>query len=71
MPEVGPQTFGEEPRKESPGEAQQRVASWFLDIWRTFGVKFTETHQQAAAVLAGPFLKRWPWLAKWKAPKGD
>lgn len=70
-------TFGEpdtpapfhEDRIESPGEAQQRLGSWWLDIWRAFGVEFNESHQQAAAVLAGPYLKRWPILKKWKAPK--
>ena len=64
--------FGDdEPRKESPGEAQRRVASWFLSIWQAYpmSLKFNSKHHDAAAILAGPFIKRWPFIGTWKAPK--
>lgn len=60
---------GDDPRAESPGEAQYRLAALFISFWRIFGVKFTEHHREAAALLFGPFLHRWPWLGKIKAPK--
>jgi len=69
MTEFKPPTFGEEPRQESPGEAHRRLGAWWLSIWRLFGVKFSSRHEDAAAILAGPFIKRWPRLGKWKAPK--
>jgi len=69
MPEIGAPTFGEEPRKESPGEAAYRLGLWWLSIWKIFGVKFSSRHEDAAAVLAMPFIRRWPVLAKWKASK--
>ena len=72
MPSIGepgtPAPFHEE-REESTGEARQRLASWFISFWRIFGVKFDERHREAAAVLSNPFIKRWPILGKWKAPK--
>lgn len=73
MPTLGepgvPAPFGDQSRKESVGEAQRRLGLWWLSIWKIFGVKFDSRHEDAAAILAGPFIKRWPRLKGWKAPK--
>jgi hypothetical protein len=61
--------FGQEPRNESPGEAQVRLASWLIDVAGIFKVHFYPFEQTALAKAVGPFIRRWPALAKWKAPK--
>jgi hypothetical protein len=45
MPEFTPPTFGEEPRKESPGEARVRYASLIRTVAGFLGVKFSEDEQ--------------------------
>lgn len=59
---------GEEPREESPGEAQVRFASWLKSLCKIFGVSFYPFEEEALAKVAGAFIRRWPKLGKWKAP---
>ncbi len=60
---------GETPRVESLGEAQVRWASWFKSLFAIFGVKFYPFEEEAMAKVCGAFIRRWPALGKWKAPK--
>lgn len=58
-----------EPRDESPGEAQQRLAAWLILVAGIFKVKFHPFEREGLAKALGPFIRRWPKLAKWKAPR--
>lgn len=60
---------GEEPREESPGEAQVRLASWVKILVGFFGVRFRPFEEEALAKALGPFIRRWPGIAEWEAPK--
>lgn len=59
----------EKPRDESPGEAQVRLAAWFITLVGFLGVRYYPFEREAQAKAMGPWLRRWPALAKWKAPK--
>lgn len=74
MPSLGepgtPAPFHED-RAESLGEAEYRIGGWLLVVLRLFSGKYRgKRYEDAAAVLAGPLLERFPALRKWKAPKG-
>jgi hypothetical protein len=60
---------GEQPREESPGEAAQRLASWIVIVGHLFGLRFHPFEREALAKVAGVFIRRFPVLAEWKAPK--
>lgn len=63
-----PPTFGENPkRREAPGEAAVRLASWWQTVWGLLGVKFYLFEQKALQKVAGAYIRRWPKLARWKA----
>lgn len=60
---------GDKPREESPGEAQIRIADWFITLVGFFGIKYHHFEREAQAKAMGPWVRRFPRLAKWKAPK--
>lgn len=57
------------PRKETPGEAQVRLASWIVLVLGLVGVRYYPFEEEAMAKAVGPLIRRFPWLGKWKAPK--
>ena len=62
MSEFKPPTFGEDPRKESPGEAQQRLASLLRTLLTLAGITLTENERQALAVVLGAVMRAYPAL---------
>jgi hypothetical protein len=60
---------GDQPRDESPGEAQVRLASWFKAVLKAFGVSLYPFEEEALAKVCGAIIRRWPRMGKWKAPK--
>jgi hypothetical protein len=58
-----------DPRQESPGEAQMRLASWFKALFALLGVRLYRFEEEALAKVMGAFIRKWPALGKWKAPK--
>jgi hypothetical protein len=63
MPEIGPQ-MTEPPRKESPGEAQVRLAELFTMAVRLFfSLELYAQEKEAVATLIGTFL-RWKRMNK-------
>lgn len=76
MPQIGepgtpaPIPGGEKPRDESLGEAEYRWGGWLLTALRIVSPKYHgQRYEDAAALLMGPILDRWPALRKWKAAK--
>lgn len=61
--------FKDGPRKETPGEAQVRLASLVVLVLGLVRVRFYPFEVEALASAMGPVLRRFPWLSKWKAPK--
>jgi hypothetical protein len=59
---------GEQPRVESRGEAQVRLASWVTSVLRIFRVKPYPSEEQALALFLACIIRRWPVFSKWKAP---
>jgi len=59
---------GTQPRNESPGEAQIRFGAWLKVFFGIFGVRFYPFEEEALAIVAGAFIRKWPSLGKWKAP---
>lgn len=59
---------GDQPRVESKGEANQRLASWIVLALGVFGVRFYEFEREALAKAVGGIVRRWPSVGKWKAP---
>lgn len=59
----------EKPRDESPGEAQVRLADWFISLVGFFGIRYYPFEREAQAKAMGAWIRRWPALGKWKAPK--
>ena len=60
---------GDQPRDESIGEANRRWASWLKSLFAIFGVKMYPFEEEGLAKAFGAFIRRWPSLGKWKAPK--
>ena len=58
---------GDLPRPESPGEAQVRLADWLAILAGIFGITFYPFEKEALAKALGPFIRKWPILADWKA----
>ena len=59
----------DKPRDESPGEAQIRLADLFIVLAGFFKINYYPFEREAQAKAMGPWLRRFPWLAKWKAPQ--
>jgi hypothetical protein len=59
----------EEPREESPGEAQVRLAEWFVTLVGFFGIRYYPFEREAQAKAIGPWIRRWPRLAKFGMKK--
>ena len=59
----------QQPRIESVGEAQVRLASWIKSALMLFRVKLYPFEEEALAKVMGAFIRRWPRLGKWKSPK--
>jgi hypothetical protein len=59
---------GDEPRPEAVGEAQIRLADWVVTVLRLFGIRPHPFETEGLAKFCGAIIRRWPFLAKWKAP---
>jgi hypothetical protein len=59
---------GDGPRPESPGEAQVRLADWFVIVFRLFGIRPYPFETEGLAKFMGALIRRWPKLGTWKAP---
>lgn len=53
-----------EERKESPGEAQIRLAGNFIKFFMLFGVRFYPHEQEALGVAMAAFIRWWRRAAK-------
>jgi hypothetical protein len=62
---------GEQPRAESKGEAQVRLASWICNVLRGWPLKVTvyDFEEESLAKFLGAINRRWPVVGKWGAPK--
>jgi hypothetical protein len=60
---------GEQPRVESKGEAQIRLASWVIAVLRLFRVKPYPKEEEHLAFFLACIIRRWPYFAQWKAPQ--
>jgi hypothetical protein len=60
---------GEQPREESVGEAQYRLADWTIIALGAIGLgkppRFYPFERDGLAKAWGPVLRRWPWLKTW------
>lgn len=57
----------QEPRIESRGEAQQRLANWICNVLRGWPIFMTihNFEQQGLAQFLGAVARRWPVTARW------
>lgn len=53
-----------EPRDESVGEANVKIASWFIAVAAFFRVQFHDYEKEALEKAMGAFVRRWPSLRK-------
>lgn len=60
----------EQPRVESKGEAQQRLANWICNVLRgwPFFMVIHQYEQDSFAKFLAAVVRRWPGVGKWKAP---
>jgi hypothetical protein len=49
VPEIGAPSFGEPPRKESPGETRQRYAGTITEICNALGIHPSEAEKERVA----------------------
>lgn len=64
---------GKQPRRESKGEAQIRLASWICGVLRgwPFKMKISFFEEDGLADFLGAVNRKWPAVGRWGAPTND